>query len=222
MEPRQLLAAVELIGARGREGRASRSSFPCLDVGVWRSPFSPSVGPPAETATPLRSALGCSSSSLSSPMDPPPHRPSRGAREPAAQVKRLESQAVLPGTKSPSVTPGSRPHTRSVNDAPSTQEEYSSDGSTQRSSFTKGSTTSFEAMRATVAEDRRREHRTPSTAPNPTASTLRKAQYLKSNKSRLAVATPTRACTPLSFLVLATPSSIVGPLTSSFLLLSRD
>lgn len=125
-------------------------------------------------------------------MDSPQYRLSRGAREPAAQVKRLESQAVLSGTKSPDFLQG-RVHSRSSYDAQNSRDDYYSEGSPVRNSINKGSATSFEAMRATVAEDRRREHRTPSTAPTPAISNLRKAHYLKSKKARLSVAAPTRA-----------------------------
>lgn len=128
-------------------------------------------------------------------MDPPIHRPSRGVREPAAQVKRLESQAVLPSQHKSSASPPVRSPSRSSNDTNYSQDDYSNESPPNRSSFTKGASTSFEAMRATVAEDRRREHRTPSTAPSPIVSKLRKAHYLKSNKARFPVTAPTRART---------------------------
>lgn len=131
--------------------------------------------------------------------DGPSPRSSRGPREPAAQVKRLESQgAMLP--RGHSVSQASRSPTRYTIDSPKSQIEGTQEanvkksGQSSPSAPTSGSN-SFEAMRATVAVERRREQRTPSTAPNPSVNTIRKAHYLKSKVSRVAPGSTTRACT---------------------------
>jgi hypothetical protein len=130
-------------------------------------------------------------------MDTNPTRASRGPREPAAQVKRLESQAVLVPKATGQANPN-RMTTRHTIDVVKAVDEAASDGGSKKgsdagSSSPGSSTASFEAMRAAVAEDRRREHRTPSTAPVPKIATLRKAHYLKSKSSRLTTIAPTRA-----------------------------
>lgn len=132
-------------------------------------------------------------------MDTTPTRASRGPREPAAQVRRLESQAVLVPKSASPTSPG-RVTARQTVDLSRLAEDVATDASAKKRSETSPSlhgtgTKSFELMRATVAEDRRREHRTPSTAPAPKVATLRKAHYLKSKSSRMASIAPTRART---------------------------
>jgi hypothetical protein len=128
-------------------------------------------------------------------MEPPAPRSVRGQREPSAQVKRLESQAVL----GPKPTSPSRGPSRVTQESPRGSDDSASDSSSKKGGDAPNSSgsshQSFQEMRATVAENRRREHRTPSTALSPSASTLRKAHYLKSKAGRVVSISSTRAST---------------------------
>ena len=139
-------------------------------------------------------------------MDTPNPRVSRGAREPAAQVRRLESQAAG-GSWGGSSSAVTRPGMRATIDVTRALEDLALDVGHKRSTdhglpSPTGAPKGFDSLRATVVEDRRREQRTPSTAPAPTASTLRKAAYLKTKQARVATNSSTRART---FLFLSHP-----------------
>ena len=136
-------------------------------------------------------------------MDTPSPRLSKGPRELAPPVRRLESQAAG-GSWGGSSAAVNRPGMRATVDVTRFVEDVGADLSYKRSTdlglpSTSGAPKSFDSLRATVVEDRRREQRTPSTAPAPTASTLRKAAYLKTKQARVATNSSTRARTTQSF-----------------------
>lgn len=147
-------------------------------------------------------------------MDSPNPRASRGAREPVAQVRRLESQPAG-GSWGATSNAVSRPGMRATVDVTRALEDLSLDVGHKRSTdlglpSPTGTPKSFDSLRATVVEDRRREQRTPSTAPAPTASTLRKAAYLKTKQARVATNSSTRARTS-TFLTLRSAFSFSSP-----------
>lgn len=149
-------------------------------------------------------------------MDSPNPRASRGAREPVAPVRRLESVAGG-GSWGGSSNAVSRPGMRATVDVTRTLEDLSLDVGHKRSTdlglpSPTGAPKSFDSLRATVVEDRRREQRTPSTAPAPTASALRKAAYLKTKQARVATNSSTRART-FSFSSKLLSSSVFALLT---------